>query len=133
MPKEIIINFAKEDKLASVMEALQEIQENGTQKEKCVIMKSVELESDKYKQVSNDLLNVENESLWEGIGGKISFTPELKGKKKATIRTNPNLQAIWHETKLTKVVEVCEKGTENKFYIDTAGWSFARHVGFVSE
>lgn len=95
----------------------------------CKVMRSIEVSSDVYECMGEELLDDVNDSLYGRIGGSMSDDPRLEGKEWIEIINNPELREIMEETMYTLVVEVINRDSGDKFYVNTEGHAYARYVG----
>lgn len=103
----------------------------GTNDEKCLVEKTVELSGEEFETVSNSLLDNRPE-LWEQIGGHDSDAPELENCTYIQMCNSKELMEIFRATCYAYVVEVICKESGRKFYVNTEGYDYARYVGVIT-
>jgi hypothetical protein len=96
---------------------------------KCKVVKTLYVSNDVYNCLGNELMEDTNHVLYEGIGGSSSDAPELQGKEFFEIMSNPSLSELFGDTCYKNVVEVVNTDNQEKFYVNTEGYKYARYVG----
>ena len=125
------ITFPSVNKNNSLAENFESMVVYGTNDVKCLIKKTIEMESYQFDGVSNSLLENRPE-LWEQIGGAYSDAPEFEGLTDMEVFNNKELVEIFRKTCYTPVVEVKEKNSHRAFYVNTEGYGYARYVGVIT-
>ena len=125
------ITFPSVNKNNSLSENFESMVVYGTNDVKCLIKKTIEMESYQFDGVSNSLLENRPE-LWEQIGGAYSDAPEFEGLTDMEVFNNKELVEIFRKTCYTPVVEVKEKNSHRAFYVNTEGYGYARYVGVIT-
>mgnify|MGYP003433990038 FL=1 len=126
-----IITFPSLNKNNSLAENFEAMVLYGTNDVKCLIKKTIELESYQFDGIANSLLENRPE-LWEQIGGAYSDAPEFEGLTDMEVFSSPMLVEIFRKTCYTPVVEVKEKDSNRAFYVNTDGYGYARYVGVIT-
>ena len=129
--KFITVTFPQLNKNNTLFENFEACVMHGTNDQKCLVQKTVELEESEYETVSNSLLENRAE-MWEKIGGAWSDAPELENVTYVQMCNSKELTQIFRDTCYTPVVEVIEKGGRGKFYVNTEGYDYALYVGVVT-
>jgi hypothetical protein len=125
------ITFPSVNKNNSLAENFESMVVYGTNDVKCLIKKTIEMESYQFDGVANSLLENRPE-LWEQIGGAYSDAPEFEGLTDMEVFNNKELVEIFRKTCYTPVVEVKEKNGHRAFYVNTEGYGYARYVGVIT-
>ena len=129
--KFITVTFPQLNKNNTLFENFEACVMHGTNDQKCLVQKTVELDEAEYNVVANSLLENRAE-LWEKIGGAWSDAPELENVTYFQMCNSKELTQIFRDTCYTPVVEVIEKGGRGKFYVNTEGYDYALYVGVVT-
>lgn len=89
----------------------------------CEVKKVITFTGDNYAKVSKQLLT--SFDFWEKIGGSYCDDQHLAG----LAEHSKEYYAAWRKHGITCVIEVVNTDTNDKFYVNTEGYSYARYVG----
>lgn len=91
----------------------------------CKIVKSIRLSDHQFKIVGESLLN-DRKYLWgDYIGSSFCDERHLAGYAK----DSKDYFEAWRVHSVTRVAEVINESGDNRFYVDTNGYPYARYVG----